>query len=47
VNVPASALRQWARVGVEIHWWDRAVVTVAGAVEFVDDNGEWWAENGL
>jgi hypothetical protein len=48
VEVHASALPPWARVGVTVRWWTRAVVRPDGTVTFRDDDGSLWlAENGL
>ena len=48
VDLPASALPAWARVGEKLNWWRRAIVSADGAVRFWDDDGSvWLAENGL
>lgn len=48
VNVAAWELPSWARQGVEVRWWTRAVVGPDDSVTFVDDDGRrWLEENGL
>jgi hypothetical protein len=48
VNVPVWELPGWVRAERgKIHWWHRAIVSADGAIEFVNDSGEWLAESGL
>jgi hypothetical protein len=48
VNIAASDLPRSARADRgTLQWFHRAVVSPGGGVEFVDDNGEWLAEQGL
>jgi hypothetical protein len=41
INIRASDLPKWARVGMECHWWDRAVVGPDDTVRFEVDDGHW------
>lgn len=48
VNIRAADLPPWARVGVAVRWWTRAVVQPDGTVTYHDDDGSrWMAENEL
>ncbi|WP_273734177.1 hypothetical protein [Mycolicibacterium septicum] len=48
VNLRGVDLPPWARVGVAVRWWTRAVVRADGTVTYQDDDGSaWLAESGL
>jgi hypothetical protein len=48
INIRASDLPKWATVGMECHWWDRAVVGPDDVVRFeVDDGHSFLDEHGL
>ncbi|MGV0781464.1 hypothetical protein [Mycolicibacterium sp. XJ775] len=48
VNIRGCDLPPWARVGVVMRWWIRAVVAPDGTVTYGDDDGSrWLAEDGL
>jgi hypothetical protein len=48
VELKASDLPRWAREGVDLQWWVRAVVHPDDSIRYVDDDGsKWLEENGL
>ncbi|MGP4055221.1 hypothetical protein ACTWP6_10440 [Mycobacterium sp. 4D054] len=44
VSLPASAIPETARHGIECRWWTRAIVHPDGTVDFLDDPAAWLAE---
>ncbi|MCZ8380354.1 hypothetical protein O6P37_15910 [Mycobacterium sp. CPCC 205372] len=48
LDVSVGDLPAWAHGGQPLHWWQRAIVTVSGRVEYYPDVGSrWLEENGL
>ena len=48
VNIHAGALPRCTRANRgRLQWWHRAIVSADGAIEWVNDSGEWLAESGL